>query len=480
MPAAQDEKQIIVKGARATRIVLELNSVPRFAVSEPFVEEELVGRFGKLEALGNETTCRFEQSLTNYQIEPGDEPTLCLLGRVVDPALDQWLDQTSPHEKLWYAYQRRSEEPIAQFCSRIFGTKLDAVPDPSYADLLVTAHSVILRPGDASNLEMLQAFVGWLRQRWARLTGWVLNATEKTPARLIVAPRSPDKATGFPESRWKLSPATAADARGPFWHAQDVRRYVRTDWDDAPPDLRNVIAGRQDCRANVDDVPLPGFFRIQQRLFLCVRTEILLKEYEGGTPLSVSAYLAPWASVGFVYPTLCDVEFRGPVKFAGWSDTGDRLKLELNSSDSWALGGDGVDMDTGGHLLAEYFTAAPPHGDFAGLYVTPHQESTLVVRLANGAGPRVDGGPQKKHATLEAVDLAINVSTLALSATPSEKNLDSANRIQLSSELVLNTQSTIAVTAQTVTLAGKDSEIEISRDTVVDGDMYVTGKVEMG
>lgn len=471
-------------GLASTSIVLELNAVPQFAVEVPqahhespelrkLIHESAQGTWkdGNLKA-----EIRFEVLTANSILAGEHEPRLSLQGRMIVPAVQKWLDEVSAHLDCWHLAQRRNGESLAVFCSRLFSDKLDALADTAPPNRQIPVGCTVIRPGDLDNRQFLERFTGWLRERWSRVLGWTVSATEEqSPIRMAIVPVDHQTISRLTldNDLWSLNASSPVGLVGNFWRAQQVRRYVRTDWD-RDWNLEAVLKDQPQIAT-----PTPGVYRIHDRLFICLRTEIIRREIADMPAHEVIAYFAPYSSVSFQYPQLPATELHLPATMQGWGDNGG-VKVEIDRA-VCVLTGSGATLDTVNPLVAEYYTPAPPRGNFAGMYYTPQVQTPVMVQVSNGAVPHVAGGPQSRCQALEAVALSINGESLALSTSPRDQDLATANRLELAGETALLKSHQLAtIQADEVAMQGSQSKVAIAADTVVSRNLLVAGRVEMG
>ena len=490
-----DGKEVIGH-ANAACITLELNSAPRLAIHasvealgqggrQSLSKVVQAAKFGNFSHNEISVPCRFETISRGYEIAGLNTPDHgdTLHARLIDPDVDAWLDERSSHGHYWYAAQRRDEETVAGFLSRLFGNRLDHLRHPDYLDALLPVRATLIRPGDITNRDLIHAVTGWLQRRWTSVTGTIVYPVDTGPVRLIATPSGPgavSRLTSDAQVAWRWNPGRRAEAHGEFWSARDVRRYMRTDWGGNPPDLDSVMTGAYDPDCDDHRIILPGPIVLGDRLFTCVRTEIAFADSPNCDPLTVTAYLAPAGSFSSLLPSLPESRIRVKAKVSGWHDDGLGVNLKPSANETWAIGGDGLAMDTTNSLFAEFFSAAPPFGEFAGFYSKPQPASVLPVTLCNGGIPVIAGGPQRKCPELESADIVINQSVVAISTSPGERQLAQADRIHLSGENFVSRSKNLAVQTNTTTIGGARPELTVGNDVVVDCDLYATGKVEMG
>jgi hypothetical protein len=469
----------------STSIVLELNAVPRFAIDVPRAHHEspVIRELVHESAQGTwqdgdlEVPIRIEALSTASILAVDEMQRLTLQGRMIAPSLEIWFDEVSPHADCWHLSQRREKESLAIFFSRLFGEKLDALADSAPPERMIPARSTVIRPGDIDNRQFLERFTGWLRERLTRILGWIVCANaDQSPVQLVIAPLDHNTIPEFTlnDDLWSLNASPIHQLAGNFWLAQQVRRYVRTDWD-GNWDLKLVLHDQRH-----EATPTPGVYRIDGRLFICLRTEIIRRDTGEDPAREVIAYFAPYSLVSFNYPQLPATEFHLPATMQGWTEDGDCVRVKID--DAWCvLNGIGTQLDTVNPLLTEYYTTAPPLGTFAGVYLKPQAETTVVVQVANGAVPRIDGGPQRRCQSLETTDISINCSSLVLSTSQNDQDLANANRLELAAETaVLSALQQATIQSRKVTVRGSQTEVTIAENTVVSEDLYVVGRVEMG
>jgi hypothetical protein len=334
----------------------------------------------------------------------------------------------------------------------------------------------ICRATAVDNYQFLNQIITLLRQNISEIRGWAAFNTEKEPLRLVTV----DKDTLISlDKNWK----PVNDSRGFFvnhrWIGNHSSHLARRFEVKKPAKLLSKLTSAVTKEIKALDnqlIPCPGGVKLGNNTLFCQTIEYIFEKKED--TVVVSASIEVTSAEAFppelpLMPHKIEAEFTEWGQFKSQDNEGNQYIKLKSPNKTWAMlinqeGKLQVDFKT--PLFAKLLTPFAGRDDCSGLYTHFKPGDKLWVQLFSGQTPIALGQLQTENKTFESADITFNATSIAISSSKGDKNLDEANAIRLSEkEINLHNQESEAMVSlanQTVTANAK-STIEMMENVTV-------------